>query len=207
MIEPFAGSAAYAHRHLDALDAVILVELDAQVCGMWRQILDPSLGVDDLCPPLSLGEYTRNRFHVTAAVSGGGQTQATGGTLKATPVAVNNVRRLRARMAQDLARWRDTDVALIEGDYRQAPDVDATWFVDPPYQGRAGALYRHGSASIDYDTLSAWCQELAGQVVVCEADGADWLPFEPLGGTRGINGQSREVVWYAGTAVDHGRLL
>lgn len=207
VVEPFAGSAAYAHRHLASLDAVILVERDEQVCAMWRQILDPALGTDDLCPPLALGEYTKNRFHITAAVSGGGQTQAIGGTLKATPVAVNNVRRLRSRMAHDLARWRDTDVTLIEGDYTAAPDVEACWFIDPPYQGRAGALYRWGSKLVDYEALSRWCQKRAGQVIVCEAEGADWLPFEPLGGVRGINGHSREVVWFAGEPADHGRLL
>jgi hypothetical protein len=208
VIEPFAGSAAYAHRHIDTLDAVVLVERDLQVCGMWRQILDPTLGVDDLCPPLELGEYTTNRFHVTAAVSGGGQTQAIGGRLKATPIAVNNVRRLRARMAKDLVRWRRPKVTLIEGDYTEAPDVPGTWFVDPPYQGRAGALYRHGSADIDYAALGAWCKERAGQVIVCEGEGAAWLPFEALTDVVAYGGKrSAEVVWYSGDPADHGRLI
>jgi hypothetical protein len=39
-------------------------------------------------------------------------------------------------------------VDVVQGDYRDAPDVEATWFVDPPYQGdgrdeeRAGARLR-----------------------------------------------------------------
>jgi hypothetical protein len=208
VIEPFAGSAAYAHRHIDVLDAVVLVERDEQVCGMWRQVLDPTLTVDDLCPPLTLGEFTTNRFHVTAAVSGGGQTQAIGGRLKATPIAVVNVQRLRQRMPRDLARWRATDVTLIEGDYSEAPDVDATWFIDPPYVGRAGALYRHGSRDIDYAALGTWCKDRQGQVIVCEGEGADWLPFEPLTEVVAYGGKrSAEVVWYGGDPDVHGRLL
>jgi hypothetical protein len=207
IVEPFAGSAAYAHRHLEAVDHVVLVERDPQVAEMWRQILDPTLDVDDLCPPLELGEFTTNRFHVTAAVSGGGQTQAIGGRLKATPVATVNVARLRARMPHDLVRWRDRKVTLIEGDYTEAPDVDATWFVDPPYEGRAGMMYRHGSRDIDYSALAEWCRVRAGQVIVCEGPDATWLPFEPLTEVIGVNGRSGEAVWYGGDPVDHGRLI
>jgi hypothetical protein len=129
VIEPFAGSAAYAHRHIDAIDAVILVERDEQVCGMWRQILNPDLDVDDLCPPLGLGEFTTNRFHVTAAVSGGGQTQAIGGRLKATPIAVVNVERLRRRIDYPvLGAWckdRQGQVIVCEG-------ADADWLPFEP---------------------------------------------------------------------------
>lgn len=204
VIEPFAGSAAYAHRHIDSLDAVILIERDADVCGMWRQVLDPALGVDDLCPPLALGEYTTNRFHIWAAASGGGPYTK----LKATAFMTVNVERLRRRMTRDLARWRDTEVTVIEGDYTEAPDVEATWFVDPPYQGHPGSLYRHGSADIDFATLGLWCKERTGQVIVCEGEGADWLPFEALGDVVAHAGKrSSEVVWYGGDPVDHGRLM
>jgi hypothetical protein len=97
---------------------------------------------------------------------------------------------------------------LIEGDYTQAPDVDATWYIDPPYRGRAGALYRHGSRDIDYAALGAWCKERAGQVIVCEGEGADWLPFERLADVVGVSGKrSGEVVWYGGDPVVHGRLV
>ena len=39
---------------------------------MWRRLLSPDLDVDDLCPPLTLGEVTDQPVPVvTAAVSGG----------------------------------------------------------------------------------------------------------------------------------------
>lgn len=204
VVEPFAGSAAYAHRHLAHLRQVVLVERDPTVCAMWRQILEPSQSVDDLCPPLDAGDDTTNLFHIAAAASGGGPY----GRLKATPFMAVNVARFRARLARDLARWRAVEVTLIEGDYRLAPDLDATWFIDPPYQGHAGSLYRHGSTDIDYPVLAAWCRARVGQTIVCEGEGADWLPFAPLTDVVGIAGKrNREMVWYGGHPFDHGRLV
>lgn len=87
--------------------------------------------------------------------------------------------------------------------YLTAPDVTATWFIDPPYKGEAGRLYRHHS--IDYAALAGWCRSRRGQVIVCERQGASWLPFLPLTtvkatpGSRG-KGTSAEVVWQHGPA-------
>ena len=84
--------------------------------------------------------------------------------------------RVRERIATQLTyikHWK-----LIEGNYTDAPDGLATWFVDPPYQ-HAGKYYRFGRDGIDYPSLAAWCKERRGQVIVCENVGADWLPFQP----------------------------
>jgi hypothetical protein len=53
----------------------------------------------------------------------------------------------------------------------------ATWFIDPPYVD-GGKSYRY--SEIDYPKLAAWCLRLRGQVIVCERQGADWLPFRML---------------------------
>ena len=73
--------------------------------------------------------------------------------------------------------------------------VDAHWHVDPPYQGPAGRRYEH--SDIDYAHLAEWCRNLPGAVDVCEHQGADWLPFEPLyaGTTANSAKQCTEVVW------------
>ncbi len=55
--------------------------------------------------------------------------------------------------------------------------MKATWFVDPPYQNM-GKLYKENK--IDYQELGTYCRERLGQVMVCENEGADWLPFEKL---------------------------
>lgn len=54
---------------------------------------------------------------------------------------------------------------------------------------------------IDFQRLGVWCKSLPGQVIVCENDGADWLPFRDLASVKSTEGRhkparfSREVVW------------
>jgi hypothetical protein len=101
---------------------------------------------------------------------------------------------LRARVAAQveyIRHWR-----VIEGDYTAAPNVEATWFIDAPYVGRPGAVYVYGSSLIDYAHLATWCRLRSGQVIACEAEGADWLPFRAFSETTGVTGKcSREAVW------------
>jgi hypothetical protein len=82
-----------------------------------------------------------------------------------------DIRDRSADAAQKIKHW-----LVYEGSYDDIPDVEATWFVDPPYKGLN--LYRQGD--IDYDALALWCLQRRGQVIVCENEGADWLPFSPF---------------------------
>ena len=86
---------------------------------------------------------------------------------------------------------------MIEGGYDLAPDVEATWFIDPPYNNAVGRYYIHGPEALDYESLGRWCQSRRGQVMVCENDGAEWLPFSPFETLKaGVNGSgSKEVLW------------
>ena len=79
---------------------------------------------------------------------------------------------------------------MFEGSYHEAPDVRATWFVDPPYVG-AGTHYRCSSKAIDFDHLGAWCVDRRGQVLVCENEGATWLPFAPFREIKACGGSGR----------------
>ena len=63
-------------------------------------------------------------------------------------------------------------------DYRSVPNVDAHWFVDPPYQSQMKAYNK--DHKIDFLALGIWCNLRNGQVDVCEQEGADWLTFRPL---------------------------
>lgn len=87
---------------------------------------------------------------------------------------------------------------IIEGDYTSAPDIEATWFVDPPYSNSPGAQYIH--ADVDYEALGAWCRARSGQVIACENEGATWLPFRTFKTLKaGVNGHgSKEVIWTNG---------
>jgi hypothetical protein len=61
----------------------------------------------------------------------------------------------------------------------------ATWFFDPPYQQK-GKCYKFGSDQIDYEWLGQFCQTRRGQIIVCENEGADWLPFHYLCSRPGV---------------------
>jgi hypothetical protein len=115
---------------------------------------------------------------------------------------------MRERVASQvdaIHHWR-----VIKGDFTSAPDIEATWLVDSPYQ-RAGYGYVHGSRGLDYPALAAWCRARRGQTIVCEAAGADWLPFSPFGSVVGMCGgaggaRSREAIWWADSARSQGSL-
>jgi len=106
---------------------------------------------------------------------------------------------LRDRVSQQVTairHWR-----IVEGDYTAAPDIEATQYIDPPYQGRPGSHYTHGSRKIDYPALARWCRARRGQTIVCESATADWLPFVPFGSVRGMSGAaSREAIWWSDSA-------
>ncbi len=102
----------------------------------------------------------------------------------------------RARIARQvpfIKHWR-----IIEGDYTVAPDVQATWFIDPPYE-RAGKAYRFNK--INYKAVADFACTRKGEALVCESDGATWLPFKELGNFKSTPGTKRkqksvEVIYY-----------
>lgn len=57
---------------------------------------------------------------------------------------------------------------------------DVTWFIDPPYEKKMGNRYPYGSRNINYKKLGKVILNLKGQLIVCEGEGATWLPFHRL---------------------------
>ena len=103
-------------------------------------------------------------------------------------------RAARERIASQLQHIRHWQVRCA--DYRTLSDEGfATWFVDPPFRGKAGRRYRFGSSAIDYEQLGKWCLERLGQVMVCEQLGAGWLPFVDAGKGRGMSGERPTLMW------------
>jgi site-specific DNA-adenine methylase len=201
IIEPFAGSACYSlHHHTRD---VVLVERDPVIAELWRYLLRVTPEEILALPDLEPGQSTDDLDVEPAARSlirhflGSGKNH---GNKRRTNWweggGVTWGSRARARVAKQLEAIRHW--TIVEGDGpAQTIHGEATWHVDPPYAGRPGSHYRHGSKGIDYEQLGAWCRHLPGQVMVCEQLGADWLPFERLGRVNGQRGQSTEVVWYS----------
>lgn len=206
IVEPFAGAAGYACRYPDR--RVILVDKYPVVAGIWRYLIGASAAeirripsvdhVDDL--PAWVPQEARwlVGFWMNAASSrpcralsaGRIQLRAMGRHFEGW---TDPTRERIAAQVERIRHWQ-----IVEGDFTDAPAVRATWFIDPPYNNRAGSHYTH--ASVDYGTLGEWARLLAahwGQVIVCENEGATWLPFRPFATFKpGLNGRgSREVVW------------
>ena len=99
----------------------------------------------------------------------------------------------RNRLSIDVTKVKHW--TIINGDYSDVPNQEATWYIDPPYQGNGGQYYKHGNKGIDYDELSEWVQSREGQVIVCENSEANWLPFRPLKRLQGQRHKTIEVIW------------
>lgn len=197
IVEPFAGSGAYAVRHRTAR-RVILIERDATVCALWRRLL--SMSTSDLLhlPVPEIGEQCSDFL---IAVSAARTTKDTPSLFRVTARMREEFARSIPRMALVLDACRHFEV--IEGDYREAPDIEATWFVDPPYQyqsGRwdrtAGGRYLHGSRDLDYGALGSWCLSRKGLLIACEQAGASWLPWQHTRVTANSRQKQYREVWY-----------
>lgn len=199
IIEPFAGSAGYSVRHHHK--RVILVEKDPVVVALWRFLLRSSARDILALPELEDGQSVDDlqccqeaRWLIGRWINYG--TSAPAKTR--TPWAKINThtswgRTIRARLAAQVEKIRHWEI--IDGDYHQAPDIEATWFVDPPYQ-RGGLQYVMSSAELDFAELGAWCRSRSGQAIVCEEQGATWLPFRHLTSIRSVGkNTTTEVVW------------
>lgn len=196
IIEPFAGSAGYSLRYPEK--QVILIERDPIIAAIWRWLIAAS--PDDLLslPDLrTKGQRTDDYDMPQEArwLMGFWVNQAS--SHPCAQVTAFNRPDYRIRCANQLQHIRHW--TLFEGDYSDAPDITATWFIDPPYQGM-GKRYVYGADGINYSNLSAWCTSRSGQVMACENAGAEWLPFKLLTEQHGVtyNGavrRSQEVIW------------
>lgn len=204
--EPFAGSAGYSTLHASA--DVFLTDEDPIIVGVWAYLIRTSSEEIRRIPLLAhdqsvedLGSVPQEARHLvgfwlnkgTAApcrqpgawMRAGSHTNSFWGEV------------IRERIAYQVNYIRHWQVKCST--YVGVPNERATWFVDPPYQ-KAGEHYRFSSKRINYEHLSAWCREREGAVIVCENEGADWLPFRIHAVAKATHGAARagvskEVVW------------
>ncbi len=193
IVEPFAGSASYSLFEENWRKQVVLVERDPQIAALWRWLIqDATVSNFETYPDPVEGKPTSDLLHILCMASKRWHTYR---NAKATSVMLSNWAASKRYMMENLHKVKHW--TLIEGDYSQAPDSQATWFIDPPYQGEPGTGYRFGSPLIDYNELSVWVRSRRGQVIACDHPQADWLPFETLCETTGVAGKSHvEGIFY-----------
>lgn len=212
IIEPFAGGAGYSQKYADL--EVTLIDAYEPLVQAWQYLIGASRAELLTLPLLAQGETVDEhtwpcegaRYMVGYWLNPGCaypcKQLSSFADYGKSSVWCEETRASVAELAERVRHWE-----VIHGDYSDAPDVEATWFVDPPYQGRAGTHYKHGSEKLDYTKLGEWCQGLLGQVIVCESDAATWLPFEPLVTQSGTRGYSKEVIYLQGEQGGQQRLF
>lgn len=205
IIEPFAGAAGYSVRY--AGHDVTLIDKSPQVAGTWRYLVSVSPSEIMALPDLSGGQTVDDLDVPQEArwLIGWWLNKGTASPRKSPGAWMRkgahtdsqwgrSIRERIAAQVESIRHWK-----IIEGDYRDATDVEATWFVDPPYQV-AGVHYPQSSKAIDFADLAEWCQSRRGRVIVCENDGATWLPFMRCGDFKATfkesGQQSAEAMWF-----------
>lgn len=194
IIEPFAGSAAYAVQHATPAHSVLLFDTDERVCIVWDYLIHASsadimrLPVDHFLAggdirDLDLSPAERFLIKRWMTVSGGRchklppsmfDAALTGGAWG--PI----VRERIARQVDQIRHWK-----ISQSSYDSAPDIEAHWHVDPPYQGNAHGFQEYKCEAPDYVKLADWCRSRRGDITVHEQHGATWLPFETLKSNHG----------------------
>lgn len=202
IIEPFAGSAAYATWYPD--HRVLLIDRDPVIVAVWKYLIraKPSeiVSIPDIQE--SVDEIVRWPEEVRWLVGfwlckGNPRPNLRLSAWGRTGLYPNQfwgeaVRRRLAGQVDRIRHWK-----IQEGRHDSAPAIRASWFVDPPYRCTAGRRYKGGHKGLDYPEIGAWCQRLRGLVIVCEQAGADWLPFRPFRRTKASHATawSEEVIW------------
>lgn len=208
IVEPFAGAAGYSVYWARPGQRVFLYDKDPAVVALWETLMGASIGqvLSDCEEQLAAGQATHPFLTM---IKGSGVNRVSG---KATE-RVNDF--MRVQWGQSRRRILGILPLVQSGKWsiecRSYDDLDnrrAVWFIDPPYKPyntNAGSLYGVGASGIDYDHLATWCKTRSGQVIVCEQQPADWLPFRPfrrqtakatsvVGGSAGSH-ERVEVIW------------
>jgi hypothetical protein len=204
IIEAFAGAGGYSLRYPH--HQVRLYDADPIICGIWNYLIHVSPDeirrlpvVFDHIDELNVCQEARwligfwlNKGTVQPSKTPSKwmrdyQSRQPGCTYWSAAV----VERIASQVPQ-IRHW-----TISQASYETIPNMKATWFIDPPYQV-AGRAYRFHD--INYPALGEWCQSRAGQVVVCENAGAEWLSFRLFRTIKGLEGKrggkkSVEVIW------------
>lgn len=217
LIEPFAGSACYSlhypHKQVKLYDKYDVI------CGVWeylihakeQEILDlPILDADQTVDDFSLIQeakwligfcLVRADFRPAKKLRGLGLFNAgtsyeyKGEYAKPYPLKTWSVEK-KQQITSQLRYIRHWTVE--QKSYDQIENMDATWFIDPPYQ-IAGKIYVKSSKDIDFNHLGNWCKEREGEIIVCENKTATWLPFQDFSILMSTQGKETfEVVYYQG---------
>src|SRR3990167_6860193 len=191
IIEPFAGSARYSLKYFDR-DILIVDKYDV-IFKVWKYLQQASeADIMGLPEPkykesiehlnLSEGERLLMGFMVAGGIAHPQKIVQQFSDIPANKKAI-------AKQLYKIRHWK-----IVQGSYDEIENIEATWFIDPPYQF-GGEYYVKGNQSLDFQALGEWCKARNGQAIVCENTKANWLPFYPMREMSGAYTTTTEAIW------------
>ena len=203
IIEPFCGSAGYSITHNSK--TVLLYDLNERIVGTWNYLINVSekeiLNLPEIFEDVRTLKVTQEAKWLIGFWCNKGSCEPRNmpSTWMKSGINPNSqwgsaIKTRIASQLKDIRHWKceQKDYSTLEN------QPQSTWFIDPPYSAKAGRLYTY--SEIDYLHLAEWCKNRLGQTIVCEMQGASWLPFEKFYTAKGLEGpkgkkQIKEVIW------------
>lgn len=209
IVEPFAGGAGYSLRHSSS--KVLICESDPHIYKLWAWLINGATEALIREIPLGVPEGTDIR---SLGLNEGQQlllkswqrTNNVGNCWTISPWGNKPgqfTANTRARVASEfgaISHWK----VLFDGmSALRTIDVEATWFIDPPYEFN----YQYRQTPVNYQELGELAKNKKGQVIVCEAvcpkTGSipSWLTFKNFGSRitsrrkAENNHHSKELLW------------
>lgn len=191
IIEPFAGSARYSLKYFDR--QVTIYDKYEVVIRIWKFLqLATESDIKNLPEPTykqSVEDF--NISHDEKLLLGFMVARGVASPQKIVQ-KFSDIALAKRNIVENLHKIKHWEIK--QGCYTDIENVEATWFIDPPYQF-GGEHYRHGSNQINFFELGKWCKERNGQIIVCENTKANWLPFKPVIEFNGAYDRTVEAIW------------
>jgi site-specific DNA-adenine methylase len=193
IIEPFAGSARYSLKYWQ--NDILLVDKYPVIVKVWNYLKNASeadiKGLPNLDTGQTIDDYDLSdieRKFMGFMVQDG----TTGMRRTASYFAVKRMDEKFDFIIKNLHKIKHWEIKL--GSYDELENVEATWFIDPPYEF-GGHEYKCSNKNIDFNKLAEWCKDRTGQAIVCENTKATWLPFKPMKEMQGTMLKTTEAIW------------
>lgn len=204
IIEPFAGAAMYSLFDDNWKNEVILNDKYDKVFNAWNYLINKATlsdikGLPKLTQGLKLNDLNLSEdekdllgFYANPSSAVPKKTVTKRGEIsweRHHKYLIDNLHKVK--------HWK-----VYNKSYDELENIKGTWYIDPPYQ--FGGEYYHSSTSnkhIDYDKLGKWSLSRQGEIIVCENDKSNWLPFIPLIELHGQLHRTMEVIYFKNNEI------
>ena len=197
IIEPFAGTARYALKYFEK--DVLLIDKYDIIIKIWKWLQQCSEADVLSLPRFKIGdninehqydcEEQRFLMGYLCGFSFRRPTDIAVVRDRDRPMQLNHRINNIASQLFKIRHWE-----IIQADYTDVDNKQATWFIDPPYQF-GGEWYARSNKHINYEELKTWCEARTGQIIVCENSKANWMSFKPMVTQNVLSGKNQEAIW------------